>query len=161
MLTREDDRTRGNRWTLWFDMATGKQNPSNWGSSMRQVITFATVEEFWGYVHDTKPLIEPNNEARNEAARDSNLRMVDGCAKEKRKLTFPNRCALCLAVCTTISSHRADWAMERISTSSKKGSSQNGKTRPAHKGGSGPSTCPRAAGERPYWTPGGCTRCWH
>mmetsp|Transcript_4852 Transcript_4852/g.30967 ORF Transcript_4852/g.30967 Transcript_4852/m.30967 type:complete len:171 (-) Transcript_4852:2386-2898(-) len=36
-------------------MATGKQNPSNWGSSMRQVITFATVEEFWGVYNNIVP----------------------------------------------------------------------------------------------------------
>ena len=35
------------KWTLWFDNPTGKQKQDNWGSSLRSVYTFDTVEDFW------------------------------------------------------------------------------------------------------------------
>lgn len=35
-------------WTFWFDSPAAKSKASSWGSSMRPVYTFHTVEEFWG-----------------------------------------------------------------------------------------------------------------
>ena len=38
-----------NKWTLWFDMNTGSKNKTqNWGSQLKQVVTFSSVEDFWG-----------------------------------------------------------------------------------------------------------------
>lgn len=40
-------------WTFWFDSATAKPAKSkqeDWGSSIRPIYTFSTVEEFWGSV---------------------------------------------------------------------------------------------------------------
>lgn len=37
-------------WTFWFDNPNGKQKQATWGSSLRPVYTFHTVEEFWWYV---------------------------------------------------------------------------------------------------------------
>lgn len=36
-------------WTFWFDNPNGKQKQATWGSSLRSVYTFHTVEEFWWY----------------------------------------------------------------------------------------------------------------
>lgn len=36
-------------WTLWFDNPSTKSKNSAWGSSIRPVYTFSTVEDFWGY----------------------------------------------------------------------------------------------------------------
>ena len=38
------------KWTLWFDNPSGKQKQDTWGSSLRSVYTFDTVEDFWWYV---------------------------------------------------------------------------------------------------------------
>ena len=38
------------KWTLWFDNPSGKQKQDSWGSSLRSVYTFDTVEDFWWYV---------------------------------------------------------------------------------------------------------------
>lgn len=35
------------KWTLWFDNPSGKQKQDTWGSSLRSVYTFDTVEDFW------------------------------------------------------------------------------------------------------------------
>ncbi|KAJ8761999.1 hypothetical protein K2173_006601 [Erythroxylum novogranatense] len=39
------------RWTFWFDRLDNQSDKSNkqatWGSSMRSIYTFSTVEEFW------------------------------------------------------------------------------------------------------------------
>ena len=35
------------KWTLWFDNPSGKQKQDSWGSSLRSVYTFDTVEDFW------------------------------------------------------------------------------------------------------------------
>ncbi|KDP21178.1 hypothetical protein JCGZ_21649 [Jatropha curcas] len=35
------------QWTFWFDNPSSKSKQATWGSSMRSVYTFATVEEFW------------------------------------------------------------------------------------------------------------------
>nr|AKL79693.1 eukaryotic translation initiation factor 4E [Vasconcellea quercifolia] len=34
-------------WTFWFDNFSAKSKQATWGSSMRSVYTFRTVEEFW------------------------------------------------------------------------------------------------------------------
>lgn len=34
-------------WTFWFDNPNGKQKQSTWGTSLRPVYTFGTVEDFW------------------------------------------------------------------------------------------------------------------
>ncbi|KAJ7538133.1 hypothetical protein O6H91_11G035500 [Diphasiastrum complanatum] len=36
-----------NAWTLWFDKPDPKSRGSAWGSTMRRVYTFSTVEDFW------------------------------------------------------------------------------------------------------------------
>lgn len=36
-------------WTFWFDNASAKSKQTAWGSSMRTIYTFSTVEEFWRY----------------------------------------------------------------------------------------------------------------
>ncbi|TVU37020.1 hypothetical protein EJB05_18986 [Eragrostis curvula] len=35
-------------WTFWFDNPQGKSKQAAWGSSMRPIHTFSTVEDFWG-----------------------------------------------------------------------------------------------------------------
>ncbi|ONK70351.1 uncharacterized protein A4U43_C05F32830 [Asparagus officinalis] len=35
-------------WTFWFDNLSAKSKQVDWGSSIRSVHTFATVEDFWG-----------------------------------------------------------------------------------------------------------------
>jgi hypothetical protein len=37
-------------WTFWFDNPQGKSKQAAWGSSIRPIHTFSTVEDFWGYV---------------------------------------------------------------------------------------------------------------
>jgi len=34
-------------WTFWFDNPNGKSKQATWGSSLRPVYTFNTVEDFW------------------------------------------------------------------------------------------------------------------
>ncbi|GKU94309.1 hypothetical protein SLEP1_g7824 [Rubroshorea leprosula] len=34
-------------WTFWFDNPSAKSKQATWGSSLRSIYTFATVEEFW------------------------------------------------------------------------------------------------------------------
>ncbi|CAL9216782.1 unnamed protein product [Arabidopsis halleri] len=34
-------------WTFWFDNPSVKSKQTTWGSSLRPVFTFSTVEEFW------------------------------------------------------------------------------------------------------------------
>jgi len=36
-------------WTFWFDNPNGKQKQATWGSSLRPVYTFNSVEAFWWY----------------------------------------------------------------------------------------------------------------
>ena len=38
-----------NSWTFWFDNPSVKSKQAAWGSSIRPIYTFATVEEFWRY----------------------------------------------------------------------------------------------------------------
>ncbi|KAF2305372.1 hypothetical protein GH714_004373 [Hevea brasiliensis] len=35
------------QWTFWFDNPSAKSKQAAWGSSMRSIYTFATVEDFW------------------------------------------------------------------------------------------------------------------
>ncbi|CAN1847246.1 Eukaryotic translation initiation factor 4E-1 [Linum perenne] len=35
------------RWTFWFDNPSAKSKQTTWGSSMRSIFTFGSVEEFW------------------------------------------------------------------------------------------------------------------
>lgn len=37
-------------WTLWFDNPSVKSKQTTWGSSLRSVFTFSTVEDFWRLV---------------------------------------------------------------------------------------------------------------
>lgn len=37
-----------NAWTFWFDNPLTKTKQAAWGSSIRPIYTFSTVEEFWG-----------------------------------------------------------------------------------------------------------------
>lgn len=36
-------------WTFWFDNPNAKSKQAAWGSSIRPIYTFSTVEEFWRY----------------------------------------------------------------------------------------------------------------
>ncbi|VFQ81582.1 unnamed protein product [Cuscuta campestris] len=36
-----------NSWTFWFDNPSAKSKQAAWGSNMRPVYTFSTVEDFW------------------------------------------------------------------------------------------------------------------
>lgn len=36
-------------WTFWFDTPSAKSKQVAWGSSMRPIYTFSSVEEFWRY----------------------------------------------------------------------------------------------------------------
>ncbi|KAI5670736.1 hypothetical protein M9H77_11100 [Catharanthus roseus] len=35
-------------WTFWFDNPSAKSKQAAWGTSIRPIYTFSTVEEFWG-----------------------------------------------------------------------------------------------------------------
>uniref|UniRef100_A0A7N0U546 eIF-4F 25 kDa subunit n=1 Tax=Kalanchoe fedtschenkoi TaxID=63787 RepID=A0A7N0U546_KALFE len=36
-----------NSWTFWFDNGSNKSKQAEWGSTIRPIYTFSTVEEFW------------------------------------------------------------------------------------------------------------------
>ncbi|CAO2823457.1 unnamed protein product [Amaranthus hypochondriacus] len=36
-----------NSWTFWFDNPSAKSKQAAWGSSIRSIYTFSTVEQFW------------------------------------------------------------------------------------------------------------------
>lgn len=38
------------KWTFWFDNQSKPKVGAAWGSSLRKIYTFDTVEEFWWYV---------------------------------------------------------------------------------------------------------------
>eukprot|EP00252_Welwitschia_mirabilis_P002384 TRINITY_DN12319_c0_g1_i1.p1 TRINITY_DN12319_c0_g1~~TRINITY_DN12319_c0_g1_i1.p1 ORF type:complete len:224 (+),score=33.05 TRINITY_DN12319_c0_g1_i1:151-822(+) len=42
-------------WTFWFDSQNGKSKQATWGSSMRKVFTFNTVEDFWRLYNNILP----------------------------------------------------------------------------------------------------------
>ena len=37
-------------WTLWFDSASKQDKAKSWEEALSKVISFQSVEEFWGYV---------------------------------------------------------------------------------------------------------------
>ncbi|KAF8054171.1 hypothetical protein N665_1342s0002 [Sinapis alba] len=41
-------------WTLWFDNPSVKSKQTTWGSSLRSVFTFSTVEEFWSLYNNLR-----------------------------------------------------------------------------------------------------------
>jgi len=46
-------------WTFWFDNPQAKNKQATWGSSIRPIHTFSTVEDFWGCVRFSPSLILP------------------------------------------------------------------------------------------------------
>jgi translation initiation factor 4E len=44
-----------NSWTLWFDNPGHKTNSKNWSQNLKQVFTFASVEDFWGLFNNIVP----------------------------------------------------------------------------------------------------------
>ncbi|AAG12639.1 eukaryotic translation initiation factor 4E, putative; 82364-84055 [Arabidopsis thaliana] len=44
-----------NSWTFWFDNPSSKSNQVIWGSSLRSLYTFATIEEFWSLYNNIHP----------------------------------------------------------------------------------------------------------
>ncbi|CAI0452042.1 unnamed protein product [Linum tenue] len=43
-----------NQWTFWFDNPSAKSKQTAWGSSMRSIFTFSTVEEFWSVYNNIR-----------------------------------------------------------------------------------------------------------
>jgi len=43
------------KWSFWFDNQSKKG--AAWGASLRKAYTFDTVEDFWGFVFLSSPLI--------------------------------------------------------------------------------------------------------
>ncbi|EOA17363.1 hypothetical protein CARUB_v10005644mg [Capsella rubella] len=41
-------------WTFWFDNPAVKSKQTTWGSSLRSVFTFSTVEEFWSLYNNMR-----------------------------------------------------------------------------------------------------------
>jgi translation initiation factor 4E len=35
-------------WTLWYDCPDKKANVKNWDEQLKNLVTFDTVEDFWG-----------------------------------------------------------------------------------------------------------------
>lgn len=46
-------------WTFWFDNPQGKSKQATWGSSIRPIHTFSTVEDFWRFP-TPPPLLFPS-----------------------------------------------------------------------------------------------------
>ncbi|KAJ1680269.1 eukaryotic translation initiation factor 4E [Spiromyces aspiralis] len=44
-----------NAWTLWFDLPERKQTEKTWTQNVKPVITFRTVEDFWGVFNNITP----------------------------------------------------------------------------------------------------------
>jgi translation initiation factor 4E len=49
-------------WTFWFDNPQGKNKQAAWGSSIRPIHTFSTVEDFWGCVPFSLPPSLPSSQ---------------------------------------------------------------------------------------------------
>ncbi|XP_072970792.1 eukaryotic translation initiation factor 4E-1-like [Typha angustifolia] len=41
-------------WTFWFDNPTSKNRQAAWGSSIRPIHTFSTIEDFWSLYNNIK-----------------------------------------------------------------------------------------------------------
>ncbi|XP_061356070.1 eukaryotic translation initiation factor 4E-1-like [Gastrolobium bilobum] len=46
-LVRQPHHPLENSWTFWFDNPSAKTKQAAWGSSIRPIYTFSTVEQFW------------------------------------------------------------------------------------------------------------------
>ncbi|CAN8290825.1 unnamed protein product [Cochlearia groenlandica] len=44
-----------NTWTFWFDNPVSKSNQDTWGSSLRSLYTFASIQEFWSLYNNMHP----------------------------------------------------------------------------------------------------------
>lgn len=42
-------------WTFWFDTLSSKSKQQTWGTSLRSVYTFSSVEDFWGLYNNMLP----------------------------------------------------------------------------------------------------------
>lgn len=45
-----------NRWTLWFTKPASGKGDNNWNDLLKEVITFESVEEFWGIYNNIAPV---------------------------------------------------------------------------------------------------------
>jgi translation initiation factor 4E len=43
------------KWTFWFDNQSKPKQGAAWGTSLRKLYTFETVEEFWWYAFQFYP----------------------------------------------------------------------------------------------------------
>jgi len=43
------------RWTMWYDNAGKRTSQSSWGDHLRKIVTFDTVEDFWGLYNNIVP----------------------------------------------------------------------------------------------------------
>ena len=48
-VTKEPHRLE-RKWTFWFDNQSKPKQGAAWGTSLRKVYTFDTVEDFWWYL---------------------------------------------------------------------------------------------------------------
>lgn len=46
------------KWTLWFTKPSTGRGGENWNDLLKQVITFSSVEEFWGVYNNIAPVSE-------------------------------------------------------------------------------------------------------
>ncbi|PRP88929.1 hypothetical protein PROFUN_00397 [Planoprotostelium fungivorum] len=44
-----------NRWTLWYDNPGKKITSQQWQDSLKKIVTFDTVEDFWGIFNNIRP----------------------------------------------------------------------------------------------------------
>jgi hypothetical protein len=49
VLTKEPHKLE-RKWTFWFDNQSKPKQGAAWGTSLRKVYTFDTVEDFWWYL---------------------------------------------------------------------------------------------------------------
>ena len=40
-----------NEWTLWYFGQQKRSTLKSWAENLKEVVTFGTVEDFWGYAH--------------------------------------------------------------------------------------------------------------
>ncbi|CAG8451600.1 13188_t:CDS:2 [Acaulospora colombiana] len=50
-----------NQWTLWFDNPGKKASSTNWSQNLKNLITFDSVEEFWGVYNNVVKASELNS----------------------------------------------------------------------------------------------------